>query len=528
MAELLVTGTVYTLDPALPRAGGVLIRDGAIARVGAAESCARAAGRGARRIDLGGGSAVPGLADAHGHVLWLGRARQEVSCAAAGSAEECAARVRERARALPAGSWVRGRGWDQNRWPGGGFSDADLLSRAVPDHPAFLVRVDCHAAWVNRAALAAAGIGAGTPDPPNGRISRDAAGQPTGILLDGAMDLVSRRLPRPTAAELEEGLLAALRELASLGLTSVHDAGVDPEALDAYRRLAEGGRLPIRVYAMIDGEAPIEALERELVRLSAVRETGRLEIRAVKLFADGALGSRGAALLEDYADDPGNRGLLLSPPELLRRKIAATARAGFQPAVHAIGDRACRDVIDAFLEAGPAMRALRPRIEHAQVLQPADLARLAASGAVASMQPTHATSDGPWVPIRLGAGTDRLRGAYACRSVARAGAPLAFGSDFPVDDPDPRAGLFAAETRITGEGWVFLPEERLSRGEALRAFTAGAAFASFAEGRRGIIREGMDADLTLFAEDVMAVPASQLRELTVTGTIVAGCVEYER
>jgi len=528
MHEILVRGTIHTLDPSRPRAGAVLIREGTIAWVGTAEACARQAGPGARRIDLGGGSAVPGLVDAHGHVFGLGRARVEVSCGGAESAEACASLAAARARSLPAGRWVRGRGWDQNRWRSGAFPDAELLSRAVPGNPALLFRVDGHAAWANRAALAAAGIGVTTVDPPGGRIHRDAAGRPTGILIDAAMDLVVKKLPRPGAAELEEAILAALRELAALGLTAVHDAGVDPDTLEVYRLLAASDRLPLRVYAMIDGEVPLDVLERELARWTDAREIGRLEVRAVKLYADGALGSRGAALLEDYADDPGNRGLLLSPPDALRERIAAAVRAGFQPAVHAIGDRATREVIEAFLAAGPSLRPLRPRIEHLQIVQPVDLARLAASGAVASMQPTHATSDGPWVPARLGAGTDRLRGAYAWRSVARAGAVLAFGSDFPIEEPDPRAGLFAAETRATREGRAFLPEERLEREEALRAFTAGGAFAAFAERRRGLIREGMAADLTLFAEDVMSAPAAQLPHLTVTHTVVGGRVEYER
>ncbi len=283
-----------------------------------------------------------------------------------------------------------------------------------------LVRVDGHAAWVNAAALAAAGIGPGTPDPPGGKIRRDAAGRPDGILVDAAMDLVLARLPRPGPAELEEGIVAGLRELAALGLTGVHDAGVEPDALDAYRRLAETGRLPLRVYAMIDGQKPLPALRAELARWRPTPEIGLLGVRAVKIYADGALGSRGAALLDDYADDAGNRGLLLTAPEALRAKVAAVAHAGFQPAVHAIGDRACREVLDAFA-AVPGIRALRPRVEHLQVLQPADLPRLVEVGAIASMQPVHATSDGPWVPARLGEGTARFRGAYAWRSVARGG-----------------------------------------------------------------------------------------------------------
>jgi predicted amidohydrolase YtcJ len=240
----------------------------------------------------------------------------------------------------------------------------------------------------------------------------------------------------------------------------------------------------------------------------------------VKLFADGALGSRGAALIEDYADDPGNRGLLLTEPGALRAKIAAIARAGFQPAVHAIGDRAIREVLGA-LEAAGDVAALRPRIEHLQIVRPPDVARLLAAGAVASMQPVHAASDGDWVADRLGAETERYRGAYAWRTLLDAGVPLAFGSDFPVEEPDPRAGLAAAEERRTRSGAPFTPRERLSRAEALRAFTRGAAHAAFAEGRRGTIREGMDADLTLFDEDVLACPVEALRTARLRA-VVAG------
>lgn len=522
MLDLLVVGTIHTLDPERPRAEAVLVREGRIACVGAEAECAARAGPGVRRLRAG--SVVPGLADAHGHVQHLGRARAEVSCADAASEAECAARAAERARAAPPGTWIRGRGWDQNRWPGARFPSEATLSRAVPDRPVVLVRVDGHASWVNAAALRAAGIGPGTPDPPGGRILRGADGRPTGVLVDTAQDLVLGKLPAPSPAEIEAELLAGLRELAALGLTEVHDAGVGPEALAVYRRLAAEDRLPLRVYAMIDGEGPLPALEAELARWSGSREVGRLTVRAVKLFADGALGSRGAALREDYADEPGNRGLLLSPPEVLRAKVAAVVRAGFQPCVHAIGDRALGVVLDA-LEAAGELRALRPRVEHLQIALPADLARLARAGGIASMQPVHATSDGPWVPARLGAGTERLRGAYAWRSVLQAGLPLAFGSDFPVEDADPRAGLAAAEERVARDGTPFTPAQRLTREEALRAFTQGAAFAAFAEARRGTIREGRDGDLTLFAEDLLAVPAARLRDVRVTHTVVGGRVE---
>jgi predicted amidohydrolase YtcJ len=522
MKDVLVVGRIHTLDPARPLAEAVLVREGRIACAGAERECAPKAAAGAVRIEAG--SAVPGLTDAHGHVQGLGTSRRELSCVAAASEDACAALAGERARSAPAGSWIHGRGWDQNRWPVARFPSQASLTRAAPDHPVVLVRVDGHASWVNARALAAAGIGPATPDPPGGKILRGADGAPTGVLVDRAQELVLRKIPPPTAAEIEDELLAGLRELAALGLTEVHDAGVGPAALDAYARLAAADRLPLRVYAMIDGQVPLPALEAELSRWKGRREVGLLTVRAVKLYADGALGSRGAALHEDYADDPGNRGLLVTEPDVLRAKIRAIAAAGFQPAVHAIGDRAVSIVLDAFEAAGD-LHALRPRIEHLQIVLPRDVPRLAALGAVASMQPVHATSDGPWVAARLGAGTERYRGAYAWRTVVRAGVPLAFGSDFPVEDADPRAGIAAAEERIARDGKPFTPEQRLSREEALRAFTAGAAWAAFAERRRGMLREGFDADLTIFADDLLAGPPDRVRRMRVTHTIAGGRVE---
>ncbi|HSN91166.1 MAG TPA: amidohydrolase [Anaeromyxobacteraceae bacterium] len=524
--DLLVVGRIHTLDPERPLAGAVLARGGRFAAVGSEDECRRAARRGHRRIDLGRGSAVPGLADAHGHLVMHGRALAEVDCRDAGGAAECAARAGEKAARLPEGSWVRGRGWDESRWRDPAPPTAAALDRAVPGHPVVLDRVDGHASWVNGRALALAGIGPGTSDPPGGRIERDAAGTPTGILVDRARDLVLDLVPVPAAEEMEEAIRRSAAALVRVGITSVHDAGVPGEAWPVLRRLAGDDLLPLRVYGMLDGTGDPGRLRAAMQGWRAAPEVGRLAVRAVKLFADGALGSRGAALLQPYADDPGNAGLLLLEPAELRARIGAIAAAGFQPAIHAIGDRACREVLRALAASGEAIRALRPRVEHLQVLLPEDAPLLAACGAVASMQPVHLASDGPWAAARLGAGTERLRGAYAWRRAASF-APLAFGSDFPVEDPDPRAGLLAAETRRGRGGEVLWPGEPLGRAEALRAFTAGAAFASFAEGRRGTVREGLDADLTAFGEDVMAVPAEDLPRLPVVLTVVGGRVEWQ-
>jgi hypothetical protein len=520
MPDLLVKGTLHTLDPGRPTAEAALIRDGRFARVGSREECEREARQDLRYIELGEGCALPGLIDAHGHPLLHARSLVEVRLDGARSAQECVERVARYAATVPDGAWIRGSGWDQNLWPGREFPDAALLDAATQGHPAALARVDVHALWCNSQALREAGIGPSTPDPPGGRILRGAGGPASGVLIDTAMDLVRRAIPGPGPRETEEMLVRSLRALASVGLTAVHDASAGPDVLAAYARLAERDELPVRVYAMID--APRSQLAEQMRAFRERPSIGLFTVRAVKLFADGALGSRGAAMFEPYDDDPGNTGLWLTDPRELGERIAQVAAAGYQPCVHCIGDRACAVVLEAFAQ---VPRALRPRAEHLQVLRARDVPLLKRSGAVASMQPTHATSDGRWAEERLGHGTERQRGAYAWRQALDAGAPLAFGSDFPVEGIDPREGLRAAIGRRVGEG-AWMPEQRLRREEALQAFTAGAAWAEFAEGRRGCIREGFDADLTVFQRDVMTVHVDELPGVPVAATVVQGRVVF--
>ncbi|HZR08593.1 MAG TPA: amidohydrolase [Myxococcales bacterium] len=521
MSDLLVNGTLYTLDPGRATAQAALIRDGRFARVGSREECEREARDDVRYIELGEGSAVPGLIDAHGHPLLHARSLIEVRLDGARSAQECVDRVARYAATVPEGGWIRGSGWDQNLWPGRAFPDSALLDPATGGHPAALSRVDVHALWCNRLALRVAGITSATPDPPGGRILRERDGTPTGVLIDTAMDLVRRAIPRPGPRELEELLVRSLRALAAVGLTAVHDASAGPDLLAAYARLAERDELPVRVYAMID--APGKALDEQMRAFRERPTLGFLSVRSVKLFADGALGSRGAALFEPYADDPGNTGLWLTDPRELEERIARVAAAGYQPCVHCIGDRACAVVLEAFAK---VPRALRPRAEHLQILRPRDVPLLKRSGAIASMQPTHATSDAPWAEERLGHGTERQRGAYAWRQALDAGAPLAFGSDFPIEGIDPREGLRAAIGRRAAGGGAWMPEQRLRRDEALHAFTAGAAWAEFAEGQRGCIREGFDADLTVFERDVLTVHVDELPSVPIAATVVQGRVVF--
>ncbi|WP_437570042.1 amidohydrolase [Sorangium sp. So ce542] len=523
-ADLVITaGVVRTLDPRSPRAEAVAVRGERIAFVGSAAGARAFVGPATRVVELPGRAVVPGLVDGHAHLYGLGVALETPSVRGARSAEEAAAVVAEAAKARPRGEWITGRGWDQNRWPGGAFPTHAPLDAAAPEHPVALRRVDGHALWANAAAMRAAGVGRGAQDPPGGRILRDAAGEPTGVFIDSAMDLVEAKIPADPPAVRERRILRAAEEALSCGLTGVHEMGIDDETVAVYRALAAAGRLPIRVHAYLAGAGRLEGLRGRAPDADAAG-TAMFVLRGVKLFADGALGSRGAALLEPYADEPSTSGLLLMDREALARAARLVADAGFQLAVHAIGDRANRAVLDAFEALGPGRAAaLRFRVEHAQIVSPDDLPRFAALGAIASVQPTHATSDMPWAPARLGA--RRLRGAYAFRSLLASGARVVFGSDFPVEEPSPLLGIHAAVTRqdLSGQppgGWM--PEERLDLDEALLAFTAAPAYAAWAEGQRGRIAEGFVADLTVLGRDLS--PDRSLVDTPIEMVVVGGRV----
>ncbi|MGZ3460269.1 MAG: amidohydrolase, partial [Archangium sp.] len=382
-----------------------------------------------------------------------------------------------------------------------------------------------HALWVNSEALRRAGITRETPDPAGGRILRGADGEPTGVLVDNAMRLVLAMVPPPTDAQLEARLAAALARCAEVGLTGVHDAGMDLRTFRLLKRWDAEGRLPLRVYAMADGQGP----DHETYLREGLFQGRMLTMRAVKLLMDGALGSRGAALHEPYSDEPGHRGLLLLTPEEYEARVKAFMSRGFQVATHAIGDRANTLVLDTLLRESEATgtRHLRHRVEHAQIMRLEDIQRLGHGGFVASMQPTHATSDMPWVETRLG--PERVQGAYAWRKLKDAGAVLAFGSDFPVERPDVLRGLYAARTRQDAEGQPasgWHPDQRLSGEEALEGFTVGAAWASFAENERGRLKPGMDADFVAFSVDPVEAPAAELLKAQVKLTVVAGTEVY--
>lgn len=520
--RLLMGGVVHT--PRGAERASVAVAEGQILAV--VEAGRDGAWRRAARevVDLAGAHVYPGFTESHGHLVGLGAALEQVDLRGATSYEELIARVQRAAAELPVGSWVQGRGWDQNLWPGGEFPHHAALSQAVPDRPVLVRRVDGHAALVNQLGLQLAGITAATTDPPGGRLLRDSGGEPTGVLVDAAMTLVGQHIPAPGEADLERRVLRAAGALAALGFTSFHDAGTSTETLAVLRRLQQEGRLSIRVYCMLEGsdEALLAA---ELPRGAWVSGDGRLAVRAVKLYADGALGSRGAWLTAPYSDEPGTTGLELTPRAQLEALVGRIGGAGFQPCVHAIGDAAVTAVLDSF-EAGltgAGLVGMRPRVEHAQIVRPEDVPRFARLGAIASVQPTHCTSDMPWAPQRLG--EERTLWAYRWRSLREAGAALCLGSDVPVEHADPRLGLWAAVTRRTLEGtpaagWNV--GEALTGEEAILGFTEWAAYAAFEESWRGRILPGFAADFTIFDRDLLAEVPDSLAVARVVRTVVAG------
>ena len=523
---LLTNARVYTMDGAGSVADSLVVRDGRIAFCGRRTDINPSVGEAV--LDLDGRAVLPGLVDAHGHLMHLARARFTLDAGGVGSEDAIAQRVGAAAARLPRGAWIAGRGWDQNLWPGMAFPSRASLDRVAPDHPVALVRVDGHATWANSAALRAAEITRHTPDPSGGVIARDARGEPTGLLVDTAQRLVAQVQPPPDEARFDEAVREAVAQCLAAGLTGLHEMGADLRALASYRRLVERGRFPFRNYVAVAGREP-EAWERYRRHGPETMGDGRVEVRALKLMVDGALGSRGAALHHPYCDDPENAGLVLLPADELYRLTADAAARGFQVCVHAIGDRANTMVLDAFervLAEQPAARALRLRVEHAQILAEGDIGRFARLAVLPSMQATHCTSDMSWAEARLG--PERLRGAYAWRSLLATGVRIAGGSDFPVEDPNPFHGIYAAVARRprSGEDRGWQPEQRMTREEAVRSFTAWNAEASGQDAVTGTLEAGKRADLVALSHDVFTCPEATIKDITPWLTMVAGEIVY--
>ena len=527
---LLLNANVITMAPGQLAAEAIAVSHDRIAWVGTGADARRLYPGATRVLDLHGATVLPGIIDSHTHLMELGKSLLQLNLKDVPSDKEAVERVKRRVATAKPGEWILGWGWDEGKWAAH-YPDNRALSAVSPNNPVYLVGLHTFAAWANKRALALAGISKNTADPENGKILRDPqTGEPTGILLNRAQKLVESHIPPMTLPQVEKAIELAARECGRNGLTSVHEAKVTPIMVDAFRDLIRQDRMPLRVYTMLDGADP-QLVATWLQRGPQMDPQHRLTIRAFKLFADGALGSRGAALLEPYSDAPQIRGLMTTPEPTVYDLTRRALQRGFQVCTHAIGDRANRLVLDAYeraLREVPTARDPRLRIEHAQVLAPEDIPRFSKLGVIASMQPTHCTSDKAWAEDRLG--PQRVKGEYAWQSVLKTGAHLPLSSDFPGETLNPFYGIYAAITRQDPQGnppggWY--PEQRLTLAEALRGYTLEGAFAEFEEKDKGSIEAGKLADFTVIDLDPAKVAPKDILNTRVLKTIVGGKVVYD-
>jgi predicted amidohydrolase YtcJ len=535
---LLLNANVITMNPRQPAAEAVAVKGGRIAWVGSTADARALFGNVAETLDLGGATVLPGIIDAHGHLMNLGESFLKLDLKGLATPEDVARRVKEKAATLKSGEWILGWGWDEGKWAAH-YPTHELLSEAAPTNPVFLTGLHGFASWANKRALLVAAISKDTRDPENGKILRDEkTGEPSGVLINRAQDLVASHVAPLDLDSVKIALELAARECLRNGLTSVHEARVTPIMLQAFREMVKKGRLPLRVYAMLDGANPV-LIDEWLKRGPEIDPQHRLTIRSVKVFADGALGSRGAALFEPYADAPNTRGIITTQEAVLYDLTRRCLARGFQVATHAIGDAANHQVLNAYEKAlkqaagatsGSSVAGAndaRLRIEHAQVLATADIPRFAQLGVIASMQPTHCTSDMPWAEKRIG--PERIKGAYAWRSVLKTGAHLPISSDFPGETLNPFYGIYAAVTRQDPQGnpeggWT--PEQRMTPEEALKGYTIEAAYAEFEETQKGSIEIGKLADLIVVSTDPAKAGPKELLRTLVLKTFIDGKVVY--
>jgi len=520
--------TLSSADGSLLTFEAMAIRDGKILEIGSDDGIVLAYPLAEKR-DGEGRTVLPGLTDAHAHVVRLGESLLMVNLMGTQSLDEALERIQSYAGQYPDLPWVVGRGWNQVLWEQD-FPTAADLDRIIPDRPVYLTRVDGHAAWVNTAALQAGGITAETPDPTGGAILRDQNGEATGVLIDRAMYPVRSLIPEPTEDEQRLALELALEEMRTVGLTGAHDAGTSVAHYRMYKEFADNGTLTARIYAMISGSGEVfDELAADGPVIGYADDL--LHMRSVKIYSDGALGSRGAALLEDYSDDPGNRGLLFYTEDEFTSMIEKVSTRGFQAGVHAIGDRGNRIILNAFERVRDQYgdQGLRHRIEHSQVVSPPDIPRFAELDIIPYMQPTHATSDMNMAEDRLG--LIRILGAYAWRTFLDQGSVIAAGSDFPVELSNPFHGLYSAVTRTDQRGnpeggWY--PRQSLTREEALHGFTIGAAYAGHLEHVTGTLESGKWADFIVLDRDYFTIPESEIWQIQVLETWVGGRKVFDR
>jgi predicted amidohydrolase YtcJ len=532
-ALILSNGNIYTAADSQPRAEAVVIVEGRITFVGKTADALRRAPAHAQRIDLQGVTVLPGLTDAHAHLGGIGERELTFNLEGTASLGELKKKLRERAHQGKPGGWLFGRGWIESRWAPPAFPTRKDLDEAVPDRPVVLERADGHALVANSLALKRAGIDRNTADPAGGSILKDAAGEPTGMLIDNAQDLVEHLLPPPTDAQSARALELGAQRSVRLGWTQLQIAGNSFHEVDQLCQLYGQGRIKLRVYDAIYGPGP--DADRLLSEGPSNHGCGdKLPVRGIKLYIDGALGSRGAALLAPYSDSPASTGLLVNTEEKLFPILTQALRRGIQIETHSIGDRGNRIMLDlyerAFAAVPASQRAVaepRWRIEHAQILDPADIPRFARLGVIASMQPSHAIGDLYFAPSRLG--PDRLAGAYAWRSLLDSGAVVAAGSDAPVEKGDPLIEFYAAVARRSLQGFAdanWHLEQRVSRAQALKMLSLSAAYAAFQEKERGSIEPGKLADFTVLSSDIMTIPEAQILRSHVLMTIIGGEVVY--
>lgn len=532
---ILVNGRIWTVNPAQPEVEAVACLGGRIVALGRSDDIRKLAGPGTRIVDLGGRRVVPGFNDAHVHFHDGGRGLSSVQLRDARTPEEFRRRIAEFASRIPKGRWITEGNWDHENWSPPRLPTRELIDAVTPDNPVFINRLDGHMALANSLALKLAGVTRETPDPPGGTIVRDERGEPTGVLKDAAMNAVYRVIPPPAEDEIAEALRAAMKYAAENGVTSVQDMSASPEILRVYQRLLASGELTVRV----SGHQPLrdwERLSRAGIRAGFGGE--KLKIGALKGFADGSLGSTTALFFAPYLDEPNTSGLPsdeMIPESGMLANIVGADRAGLQVAIHAIGDKANKQVLDLFAEAARpndrqnGARDRRFRIEHAQHLRAEEIRRFGAERVIASVQPYHAIDDGRWAENRIG--PERAKGTYAFRSLLDAGAVLAFGSDWFVAPMEPLMGIYGAVTRRTLDGkrpggWV--PEQKITVAEAIRAYTWGSAFASFDERIKGTIEVGKLADMAVLSDDILTIDPVAIEKVKVVMTIFDGRVIYER
>ncbi|MES2340531.1 MAG: amidohydrolase [Pseudomonadota bacterium] len=525
-ADLLIFGgPIYTGVDSAPKVEALVVRDGKVAFAGPLAQARKTASK-PQSIDLKGAAAYPGFVDAHGHLMGIGFRELTLNLEGAASIADMTAKVKAWSLAHPGPEVLSGRGWIETHYPEKRFPTRADLDAVVSDRPVVLTRADGHALVANSKMLALAGVTRDTPDPAGGQILRDAAGEPTGMLIDNAKALVTSKVPPPSPAQMREAARRAVDLYASRGWTGLHSVSVAATDVAILKDMAAAGTLPIRVDNFMD----LSSAGDLLTTGPSADPTGLVRIDGIKMYMDGALGSRGAALLAPYDDAPGT-GLLLTPPEVIARTLTAARKSHAQIAIHAIGDRGNRLVLDAFetaFDGDPAkLRAARWRIEHAQVISPTDLPRFADNGVIASMQPSHAIGDLYFAPARLGEA--RLKGAYAWHDLLASGASMAIGTDAPVEKGDPLVEFYAATYRhdlagYAGPNWGL--DEVLTRPQALALITKGAAYAVFREAELGDLAVGKAADLSVFSVDLMTAPFPDIAKAHAVMTIVGGKVVY--